>query len=184
MHSKICIQKYCNFRWDKVHVFAPQSKAEITAIRNWLVDKLPNFGSGSPLWLGFERPRYCNGTGRISGIRNFFEQWGPGECGNLTAMKDELFSPGEPNNAGNDEFCVLSRHEDDIVDIACSGPRPNLEPYAVCEINLDFELLRSHVIPETTVTSTADVDSDENVTPLTSVKSTTSVPSDTGFYGF
>ena len=124
------------FRLDRVRLFAPQSKDELTAVRKWLTNEIPGFQYGSTaLWLGFEKPRYCDGTGRMPGKNDFFEQWAPGSCENRTAMKDGLFKDGEPNNKWNKEHCVLNPHRDVVWDVTCE----NDNAYAVCEINVEFE---------------------------------------------
>ena len=116
-------------------MFAPESKKEINAVRNWLATKIPGFQyNTTALWLGFEKPRHCDGTGRMPGKKNFFEQWAPGSCENRAAMNDRIFSSGEPNNRRH-EHCVLNPYNDVVWDVECVNDRV---PYAVCEINVDF----------------------------------------------
>ena len=71
-------------------------------------------------------------------------------------MKSGIFTPGEPNNKDNKEFCVLCPEENKVWDVPCLR---SPGPYAVCEINLDFQLTRSH---ETTVSSYTDLNYDED----------------------
>ncbi|XP_075265992.1 uncharacterized protein LOC142358482, partial [Convolutriloba macropyga] len=99
------IRQYCmgtiaeKNRWDKVYVFQPNSREEIESMRKWLKDVIPNFNEKySKLWLGFVRPRDCNGAEQLQGLYDFSGQWLPGSCRRGAAMNTSIFSSTDPNN--------------------------------------------------------------------------------------
>ena len=129
----------CNCRGDKAHVFEPQNKEEISAMREWMEIELPNFHHQSSLWLGFVKPRFCDGTGQVQGLRSFYTQWAIGSCEESTPMNEEMFSQGQPDNWGSKESCVVSTGRDVVSDVQCVW---NERAYAVCEFNVEFDIPR------------------------------------------
>ncbi|XP_075239767.1 uncharacterized protein LOC142335239 isoform X1 [Convolutriloba macropyga] len=135
------IRQYCmgsiadRNRWDKVYVFQPKSRKEIKAMRVWLSDVIVNFNEkNSNLWLGFVRPRQCDGTGRIPDLSDFSGQWLPGSCRRGAAMNTSIFESPDRSNQKSNEFCTLSDHEAVVWDVYCSY---NEKAYAVCELNME-----------------------------------------------
>ncbi|XP_075258988.1 uncharacterized protein LOC142350887 isoform X2 [Convolutriloba macropyga] len=121
------------------HVFEPRNKREIITVREWLSDKLDNFcPKSSALWLGFEKPRNCDGTGRT----NKYVGHSTELCKVGVEMNMDIFAAGEPNYL-DQEFCTLNRREDVVWNFKCAqmnymGLTYNdyLEAHAVCEIDL------------------------------------------------
>ena len=98
---------------------------------------IPNFNEkNSYLWLGFVRPRECDGTGRRPDLDDFSGQWLPGYCKRGAAMNLSSFASTDPNNRENKEHCTVCDHESVVWDISCEYR----EAYAVCEVNMEPEV--------------------------------------------
>ena len=135
------------FRLHHGHVFEPQNKAEISAVREWLKGEITAFNDQSPLWLGFEMPRFCDGTGRIVEFLGHSTDI----CKDAMEMNSDIFPEGKPNYV-NYKFCTLNINQDEVLNFPCysvplipygSFAVPNfdhIEAYAVCELNLAGKL--------------------------------------------
>ena len=99
-------------------------------MRSWLADEIYGFKSYTHIWLGYVRPRYCNGTGRMP---KFISHW-QGTCENPVRMRDGMFSKGEPNNLGHREYCTVSAEDDTVWDGNCDDE--SYPQYAVCELDI------------------------------------------------
>ena len=116
-----------------MQVFSPNSMKEVDAVRQWLHEQINDFdvenkNDKGRLWLGFEKPRFCNGTGRMD---VWFTQWNSIE---LTKMNQDLFTPPDPNNIAGTEFCTVSAGMNRVYDVDCFYD--HLYAYAACEANL------------------------------------------------
>ena len=118
-------------------MFQPNSREEIESMRKWLKDVIPNFNEKySNLWLGFVRPRDCNGAEQLQGLYDFSGQWLPGSCRRGAAMNTSIFSSTDPNNKNKKEHCTWCDHEVVVWDVGCDSG----EAYAVCEVNMEPEV--------------------------------------------
>ncbi|XP_075255879.1 uncharacterized protein LOC142348409 isoform X2 [Convolutriloba macropyga] len=127
----MCILSYRNIRGEsrtRVKVFQPQSKNETAAIRDWVQYPIKGFRHYNRIWLGFVKPRSCDGSGTFD---NWVGQWTK-HCEH-TLMDQSIFKSGEPNNFNNTgEWCTMNIKGDGAYDVPCV----HKPAYAVCEINV------------------------------------------------
>ena len=121
-----CLHGFC-FRKVKIRVFQPKTKNEISVMRQWLDYNVDNFYIDTHfMWLGFVRPRNCNGTGRYD---HWVGEWSQ-DCQTVT-MDMGIFSKGQPQDS--EEWCSLSTKDNGVHDYPCTFDQG---AYAVCEVDL------------------------------------------------